>query len=187
MAVPTWILEVQAFGGPTVALAAAVGTGLIAWQQYRLAKQQHNLARQKLRLDLYPKRFRIYSIILDAVVTALNHNHESAMDQQTFLLNRSIREARFLFDPTNFEYFNRLETIVLQYRLATLAIQKGPGATQGADWHKLTTWYHQKGRWLLQQLHELPERVKDHLRIDDEVSILQQSNIGIAEPPFPDL
>lgn len=183
MTMPTWFSEVQAFGGPAVALGAVA----IAAQQYRLSRQQHSLARQKLRLDLYPKRYAVYVALLDAISIALNGQYESTLDRQTLRLNRRIREARFLFDPETFTYLSGLETRILQYRSIHGSLKKGPDEASAEDWQHRVTWHSEMSRWFLNQTRELPKRLRNHLQIDDEVGLTAQGSDGRIEPPPPDL
>jgi hypothetical protein len=57
------------FAGPiatiTAALVALSVTWYFAWHQKKVAKEQAFIAREKLRLDLYNRRFEIFSSIFD--------------------------------------------------------------------------------------------------------------------------
>lgn len=176
MTMPTWISEVQAFGGPVVAAAAVY-----------LATKQVHIARQKLRLDLYPARYRVYAVVLGALVEALNQSHQSTLDKTTIDLNGVVREARFLFSSSVFTYLLDLETAVLQYRSVSLALKSGAGRSPPDDWQRQTEWHRITGSYLLRQLQELSLRLADHLRVDDEVSLTRDVMVRGGEPPRPEL
>ena len=120
MTMPTWINVVQALSLPAIAIGGAV----IAYQQFRIA-------RQKLRLDLYDRRYEVYSCLLDAVVSALNETATNTFDDSTRELSQKLRKARFLFDARTFDYFSDLETSILRYRNMTLSIRQSGFHQQG--------------------------------------------------------
>lgn len=180
---PEWVLVVQAFGGPLVAVAGAT----IAWQQYRLARQQHELAHQKLKLDLYPIRYEIYQTIVDAIVAALNGQYETVLDERTRKLNECVRQSRFVFEPEAFDYFGTLETKILQYRSISRSIEHPSSATASTDLGSMHEWHRLNGQWLLKQLREINHVVKRQMRISDEISSSPQPAVLQREPPPPGL
>ena len=159
MTMPTWISEVQALSLPII----AVGGWFIARQQYRVA-------RQKLKFDLYERRFNVYSCLLDAVVTALNETAINTFDTSTRELNQRIREARFLFDAKTFDYCNRIETNVLQYRNMTLSIRQSDFHQQ-SEAQSLLTKHHRIANILDESMTSIHKVMHPYLNIDDRLSL----------------
>lgn len=82
-----WDLGIKAAIG-----AATIGLGFGAWV---IAYRQANTARAKLKLDLYEKRFEIYTRIDDLVAKV----HRGFVPfKQIEVVERDLRSARFLFD-----------------------------------------------------------------------------------------
>jgi hypothetical protein len=57
---PYWMSAVQALGPTLVAVAVAAFTIYIAFRQVGIAKHQAKIAREKLKHDLYDRRYAIY-------------------------------------------------------------------------------------------------------------------------------
>jgi len=170
MAMPTWISEMQAFSLPAI----AVGGAFIAYQQYRIA-------RQKLRLDLYDRRYKIYSCLLDAVISALNETATNTFDVSTRELNQKLREARFLFDAKTFDYFNELETSVLQYRNRTLSIRQFDFFQQ-SEAQSLLNRHHKSAHILDESMTYLHALMRPYLNIDDKLSISLTKSSEVKNP-----
>jgi hypothetical protein len=70
---PKWTEELQAVGTPCVAVLAAFVAGMIAYRQWRTAEAAKETARNKLKLDLFEKRWAIYeaasSLISDSFLS----------------------------------------------------------------------------------------------------------------------
>ncbi len=169
MAVPTWILAVQALATPVVAAAIAC----VALQQFRVAKQ-------KLKLDLYDKRYRILDTVTGCVITALNRQIESTFDSETIALNRAVREARFLFDEDVFARLNQLESVILTYRITVVRMNAVILANEPDGQARLDEHLDQ-GLTLLSALTELPVMLKPYLAIDDTVSFSRARSAEATE------
>ena len=91
------------FAGPiatvTAALAALSVTAYFAWHQKRIAQQQADLARDKLRHDLYNRRFEIFSSIFDFYNAMISWNATPTPEQQAARQRffRAYQESGFLF------------------------------------------------------------------------------------------
>lgn len=81
----------------TAAIIAASIASYFAWHQKNIAYQQKEVAQEKLRLDLFEKRFRVFSSIFDYYNVILSW--KSTEDQKKIRTSffRSYQEAKFLF------------------------------------------------------------------------------------------
>ena len=156
----TFLQAVQVLSVPAIAVAAV----MISLQQYRIA-------RQKLKLDLYPRRYAIYVAFHDGVVAALNKQFETTFDDATRDMGARLREARFLFGSDTFDFLNQLETDVLTYRHGAKTIDgrnlQGWNDTDHASYLKD---HHDTARRLLAALTALPAKINRYLSIDDDLS-----------------
>jgi peptidoglycan hydrolase CwlO-like protein len=84
----------QALLTPTIAVAAVY----IAWQQWRT---NYN----KLRYDLFDKRYSVYEAASDFISSILRHGKMSEEAESTFL--SGIKGSRFLFSKEVAEYFHK--------------------------------------------------------------------------------
>lgn len=131
---------------------------MIALATAGIALQQSRLARRKLRLDLFEKRFRVYDVVLQGMVDALNFNEEKVLDQSTHGLNRTLREARFLFRARTYNY--RHSSMIMR----THQIAEGESGAAIIRQHS------EDSLWLLNNTRILPSRLHDDLRVDDHLS-----------------
>lgn len=95
------------FAGPIATIIAAVVAAGVAWQfgrgQRQIAQQQavtaqgqENTARQRLKLDLYEKRFNIYITVLDLYLADMK-KELSDIKEAEFPFVKAFRESQFLF------------------------------------------------------------------------------------------
>lgn len=84
-------------GSALVALGISAGVGVIAKSQWRTSQE-------KLRLDLYGKRFEIYNRVFDAYDALLSWEDTSAQKDVVTQFYRAFRESRFLFPDSSGVY-----------------------------------------------------------------------------------
>jgi hypothetical protein len=83
------------------ALVAASITGFFAYVQYRLAISQKNIAFDKLKLDVFEHRYKIYSAAKELCELILRKGDvENAEFDRMYALFVALDEARFYFDPS---------------------------------------------------------------------------------------
>ena len=157
---PMWIKEVQAigqaFGTPLVALAASC----IAYQQYRVAQQ-------KLKSDLYPRRFAVYKTVISTVVNVLN---SKTSDGEGKSFNENMIEARFLFDRLTFDYLSAIET-----RIFTLQYVRNINGNASEKARLINS----DEKWLLEQLKIIPEKMHPFLNVDDKLTFSITNNVNM--------
>jgi hypothetical protein len=86
------------FAGP---VAAIVASGAAVFVTYRLGKEQARLAREKLRLDLYDRRWKVFKSIFDfyyVMIAWEGTDEQKAVRDQFFM---AYQESAFLFDPAD--------------------------------------------------------------------------------------
>jgi hypothetical protein len=82
---PTWIQYAQALVTPVVAIAGIA----LAWWQFRLA-------RQRLRFDLYDRRYKLYQVARRFVAEICREGRVSA--EQVLIYHRDVGDAVFLLN-----------------------------------------------------------------------------------------
>lgn len=93
--------------------------GLFAWGQW-------HTARQKLGLDLFEKRLEAYEKLRDAVLACQLANPPTM--QQTFALDRSIHEMRFLFGAETVRLLRDLSELFFVWRTAESRFERACAA-----------------------------------------------------------
>lgn len=129
-----WIETLSALLAPTV----AVVTLYIAFQQYRIG-------RQKVRHDLFERRYAVYEAIRDFLYEAIR---EATLSESAFFqLNKGTDDALFLFDESVEEYIQtvREKGARLRFingRLADTSLPVGQERSQLAEEDtELVTWF----------------------------------------------
>ena len=169
MTIPAWISEVQALSTP--AIAAAVG--VIAWQQFRVAHQ-------KLRLDLFDRRYAVLEVLMREAVTALNQNESALFDERLFDMNQRLTSARFLFDGDTFDYLNSVATAILELRHSTWTLKQSAAQSKWNDQQWLLR-HNERLSWLLSNMNEMPKRLEKFLKVDDNLSFSLKPSLRLAE------
>jgi hypothetical protein len=96
-----WYQIFKDFAGPIATIIAALAalsvTAYFAWHQKKIAKEQADIAEEKLRLDLYDRRFEIFSSIFDfhTAVILWEGSPEQQKARQRFF--RAYQSSGFLF------------------------------------------------------------------------------------------
>jgi hypothetical protein len=96
---------VKDFAGPAVTMFAALVAASITWffarAQYRVAATQKNIALDKLKFDVFERRYQIYSAAKELCQLLLGKgNVEDAEFDRMYALFVTLDEARFYFDPS---------------------------------------------------------------------------------------
>src|SRR6185369_7523497 len=80
----TWVSLLQALLTPTIGVIAAY----VAWQQYRLAKQKHDI-------DIFNRRMQVYKLTIAFLIKSEKTYSISEDDYYEWL--RDVADAEFLF------------------------------------------------------------------------------------------
>ena len=137
-ALPAWVLYLQALTVPVVALFGA-------W----IAYQQWCTARNKLKSDLFDRRFKIYAAA-DRFLAYILSGPEDAIKYHFAFLSE-ISESTFLFKPEVTEYLMKLNRTGISYRAALKAQRAAQSQEQHAQ-HEAVAQKHSD--WLIAQVQE---------------------------------
>jgi hypothetical protein len=91
---PHWTTYLSALLTPTVAVLGS----LIAYRQWRLAQN-------KLKLDLFDRRFSVYEATRNLISSIMTSG--KAKDEEVFKFMVATREAKWLFNSQVAEYLNK--------------------------------------------------------------------------------
>jgi hypothetical protein len=101
---------------PVATFFLSVAVGIVAWLQWRLA---HN----KLRLELFDRRYKIYeatSKFVDAIVNDAAHDVDSYLND----FNAGTSNVEFLFDTDVLNYIKQIRTRAVEDANCTRALRK---------------------------------------------------------------
>jgi hypothetical protein len=93
------------FAGPAVTMFAPLVAASITWffarAQYRVAATQKNIALDKLKFDVFERRYQVYGAAKELCQLLLRkENVENAEFDRMYALFVTLDEARFYFDPS---------------------------------------------------------------------------------------
>jgi len=88
MQLPYWVQTVQALGPSLVAVVVGFVAGYVAYRQFRAS-------RDKLRLDLFEKRYAVYQEVRKVLATTLQEGTVTYDDVTSFY--RKVHGSEFLF------------------------------------------------------------------------------------------
>lgn len=93
-----------------ISVIATLIAGIVAWTGY----QQHRLAKEKLKLDLFEKRFSVYK----GIQAFLSQIMQEGKFDKTGLLEfyKSTQESDFLFETEISEYIKSIRSKALKMR-----------------------------------------------------------------------
>lgn len=92
-----------------------VFTGVIAVAAVYIAWRQAEIARAKLRLDLFDRRFRVYRGLMDLLDAV---SQETPLDAPLSTFYRETDEKRFLFDSDIVDYLKEVREKAVKLKLA---------------------------------------------------------------------
>jgi hypothetical protein len=151
---PHWTAYLSALGTPIIALIAGVWGGCIAWRQWRTAQN-------RLRLDLFDKRFAAYAAARDVIGCMSLRDEEVAARFVS-----KAREARWILGPDVAGY---LEDIVAPKLFDLITLNKLQDNLVGFS-DELTELIYKKDelmRWLIEQIDVLAAKCSSQLRLQD--------------------
>jgi len=164
---PVALEWVKALSAPVVAVAVF----LVTWSFNRW---QERLAKEKLRHDLYDRRFAIYIVFRDLLL-ALHASSVSEIGAALRKANIACLEAVFLLDPEIHEYLDqlceRVQAEVLDNMAACDSIKRDPGAMNDPQVRRELTErelrLNSARRIILDRFKELPLQFARFLKLTD--------------------
>ena len=128
--------------------AATLVVGLIVAY---IALQQWLLARHKLRLDLFEKRYRVYEAAARFLSTIMSLADFNDDDLRTY--NIGTMDAVFLYPKHIKDYLHQIRCHAIDMRTYQKKFERLP---VGEERSKLVDQNHTEAKWLLDQLTKLP-------------------------------
>lgn len=96
-----WIDLVSIFSTPVISIVTALFASYIAWRQFQTAKN-------KLKLDLFDKRYAVFEKITGFIASPIINDNLKSKDIVNYL--RDINSAKFLFED-NKDVINYLDML----------------------------------------------------------------------------
>lgn len=150
---PHWTAYLSALGTPIIALIAGGWAGYIAWRQWRTAQN-------RLRLDLFDKRFAAYAAARDIMGCSSLRDEELAA---RFVSNA--REARWILGAEIADY---LENIIAPRLFELIGINKRRDSTGFSNEEALLLMQQNElMKWLIGQIDVLAAKCSSRLLLHD--------------------
>lgn len=99
--------EITPFLAPSATLIVGLSVAVIAWQQWRVA-------RNKLRLDLFDRRYKIYDATRQFLLVI--RRDATFKDSDLFTFYAGTSDAEFLFHSDVVDYLAQISKIALEMR-----------------------------------------------------------------------
>jgi hypothetical protein len=148
---PTNIFSQAGFYQALATIIIGLVAAFIAWRQWRLTND-------KLRLDLFDRRYKVYeglSVFLAKIVA-----HANFADNDLREMNLATRDAVFLFPEEVTKYIDEVRCRALEMRLFALQFEPLPA---GPDRSALVQKNHNELVWLTVQLGNLGKQFSAYL------------------------
>lgn len=150
------------FAGGQLLIAAIVA--VVAWQSYKLNEGGQLVQKDKLRLDLFDRRLKVFESCQKLFLHVLTESNLSYTELREFALNSS--NSQFIFREEVDLYIkkvqeNGLKIIQLNRRLTMQKLTDNQRATAAYDLEKLESWF-------LDQIKDSKKLFKPYLHFDIE-------------------
>lgn len=154
------------FAGPTATIIAAIAavsvTVYFAWHQKKIAKEQADIAREKLRLDLFEKRFRVFDAARKLLCEVAVHRRASDDNLRAFVIGTA--EAVFLFDDDLSGYLVEIRNRAQKLQSLSDHLQDQKLLPVGDQRSKAVKKSDQHFNWLVEQLEGLGDKFKPFMK-----------------------
>lgn len=127
-----------------------------------IAYQQHKTNRDKIRLDLYDRRFKLYKEMTSFLGSIVTIRNISDNDLVNFL--RNTRDAVFLFKDDIPNYISEIYTQAIELQLKDKEVG---GKILGVDTKKAIEKQAEVFKWFEKQLEECTVRFKKYLSFEN--------------------
>jgi hypothetical protein len=157
------------FAGPIAtiiaALAAVAVTAYFAWHQKKIARRQVEIAGEKLRHDLYEKRYRVFDAARKLLCEVAVHRNASDDDLRAFVIGTG--DAVFLFNEDLSGYLLEIRDRAQKLQSLEHFLDKENLLPVGPKREAAVTESTQLFNWLVDQLKEgLVEKFKPFLKLE---------------------
>jgi hypothetical protein len=110
--------DLQALGPLATIFAAIIAvfvTGTLGFAQWRIARAQKGIAYDKLKLDLFDKRYAIYQAAL-SLSRAFMSSSKGISEKRFEELQYTLQEASFLFPADVVDFTRRIHTLAFEWQ-----------------------------------------------------------------------
>jgi hypothetical protein len=108
----------QALGPIATILAAIIAvlvTDTLGFAQWRIARAQKDIAYDKLKLDLFDKRYAIYQAAALSLSRAFMSSSKGISERRFEELQYTLQEASFLFPADVVDFTKRIHTLAFEW------------------------------------------------------------------------
>lgn len=138
-------------------MVIGVGVAFIGYQQFRVAKH-------KLKLDLYEKRWSIYNAMRGLLVATYKSSDEIQI--ATLKAYEKKAEARFLLDNAACIYIDKLLNTITDFNNLNGLQKSDKTRDSSTDYIKLDVAQGERTRWLVEQYEPLIAEFSRFLHVD---------------------
>ncbi len=112
---PFWMQVVQALGSTIVAAVIGAVAGYVAWRQWKTAED-------RLRLELFERRLKVYLATKSLVAKAITHGSTIPDDLRDFY--QAVEGAGFLFRAELRNYYMKIGELCWQAQMSRFSQEK---------------------------------------------------------------
>src|ERR1700722_6790591 len=111
---PLWVAYLQPLGPFFATIAVACLSGYLVYQQIRVAREQAMIAREKLKHDLFDRRYRIY-LAFERMIRCMMGQDGLGTDEENLLAaNIAAAQAVFILDSSVSDYLFSLHNVAFR-------------------------------------------------------------------------
>ena len=148
-----WIDIFQALLTPAIAVFVAH----LAWRQYKIQ-------RQRVRMDLFEKRFHIFKSALDYMGHTFAKNHFDEEAHRKYL--KDIQGAQFLFSKDIDIYLKHIRNATLDMGVQDTYLREE--VFPNGDRKKVIQQKLEKLRWISEQIEEIEAKFRPYMQIEQQ-------------------
>jgi cell division septum initiation protein DivIVA len=155
--------EISPYWQAILTLIVSVAVAFISWLQWQTAEKQSETARNRLRLDLFERRIKVYDAWMTMAAIAAQKGDITREEQQ--ICSVATKGAEFLFNKEIDNYCQQLlgEAVTIgvqKYRIDQIK-------KSGTEQEPQAEVRHNECRiWFNQQFNEMPKRFAEFLKVE---------------------
>ncbi|MBN9087534.1 MAG: hypothetical protein J0J01_11550 [Reyranella sp.] len=144
-----------------IALGQLVIAAMVGGIGFYFAREQSRTARQKLRLDLFDRRFRVFEAARSFISVVLAHGGYEVRDLHAFLVGTI--DAQFLLNDEIVLYLREIANRASKlHALKAASNPQSPGPDKAA----LIKKHYEKLNWISEQIDVLANRFRPFLQLE---------------------
>jgi hypothetical protein len=162
---PVWVAYMQALGPLIVTIAVACLSAYLVYQQISVAREQAMFAREKLKHDLFDRRYGIY-LAFDRMIRCMMGQDGLGTDEENLLAaNISAAQAVFILDDAVSDYLFDLHNIAFRKTRYSEVIKISDLPPEVIQ--KQTTQWMEDTQTILHAIPVLSQKFRPFLRLKD--------------------